>query len=168
MSDRVVVMSQGEIRQVGTPENVYFKPVDTFVANFVGEVNLLKIREHRVEGSYLSVQPVTGSRFTATVDETLLSRTPEMAAADLRVVVRPEHVAIGRGAALGGKTQLVSHGIVVDSVFLGDRRSVTVETEEGWKVMAIARGDDNGPFEGESVSFGWSSADALVTRYFHD
>jgi spermidine/putrescine transport system ATP-binding protein len=44
MSDRIVVMNQGKIIQVGTPRNIYEKPNSTFVSNFVGETNLLKGR----------------------------------------------------------------------------------------------------------------------------
>src|SRR4051794_5443049 len=41
MSDRVAVMSEGRIHQVGTPETIYRRPVDRFVAGFVGDVNRL-------------------------------------------------------------------------------------------------------------------------------
>lgn len=41
MSDRIMVMDQGRVRQVGTPEEVYHEPVDVFVADFVGTVNIL-------------------------------------------------------------------------------------------------------------------------------
>ena len=41
MSDRIIVMNEGEIRQVGTPEEIYRHPADRFVADFVGKVNFL-------------------------------------------------------------------------------------------------------------------------------
>src|SRR3954447_12789864 len=41
LSDRVAVMSDGEIHQVGSPEEIYVKPRDRFVASFVGDVNIL-------------------------------------------------------------------------------------------------------------------------------
>ncbi|MFC6490334.1 ABC transporter ATP-binding protein [Nitratireductor sp. GCM10026969] len=48
MSDRIVVMNAGRVEQAGTPEDLYFRPVSRFVAEFIGETNLL---EGRVRGS---------------------------------------------------------------------------------------------------------------------
>ncbi len=44
ISDRVVVMNRGRILQIGTPVQIYNSPVNTFVANFVGSANLIKVR----------------------------------------------------------------------------------------------------------------------------
>lgn len=41
MSDRVIVMSEGDIQQIGTPEDIYNEPINTFVADFIGEGNIL-------------------------------------------------------------------------------------------------------------------------------
>ena len=40
MSDKIVVMSKGQIQQVGTPEEIYNKPQNAFVADFIGESNI--------------------------------------------------------------------------------------------------------------------------------
>ncbi|MFC6520874.1 TOBE domain-containing protein [Undibacterium arcticum] len=42
MADRIVVMNQGEIEQIGTPQQVYLQPSSPFVASFVGKVNILR------------------------------------------------------------------------------------------------------------------------------
>ena len=42
MSDRIVVMDHGVVRQVGTPEEIYDAPADLFVADFIGTINLLE------------------------------------------------------------------------------------------------------------------------------
>ncbi|MDR2828710.1 MAG: ABC transporter ATP-binding protein [Acholeplasmatales bacterium] len=42
MSDKIVVMNNGEIQQIGTPESIYNEPVNTFVANFIGESNIIE------------------------------------------------------------------------------------------------------------------------------
>ena len=42
MSDRVVVMQDGIIQQLGTPEDIYNEPVNPFVANFIGETNIVR------------------------------------------------------------------------------------------------------------------------------
>ena len=42
MSDKIVVMNQGEIYQIGTPEDIYNEPASTFVAKFIGESNIIE------------------------------------------------------------------------------------------------------------------------------
>lgn len=42
MSDKIVVMNNGEIQQIGTPEDIYNEPINTFVAKFIGESNIIK------------------------------------------------------------------------------------------------------------------------------
>jgi len=50
LSDRIAVMFEGRIRQVGTPDEIYRRPADRFVASFVGDVNVLRARLDRVAG----------------------------------------------------------------------------------------------------------------------
>src|ERR1700674_4115570 len=55
LSDRIAVMSEGRIRQLGTPEEIYRHPVDRFVASFVGDVNVLHARLERIDGANAEV-----------------------------------------------------------------------------------------------------------------
>src|SRR6202521_3158155 len=55
ISDRLAVMSEGRIRQLGTPEDVYRRPGDRFVASFVGDTNVLRGRLDRIDGSHAIV-----------------------------------------------------------------------------------------------------------------
>ncbi len=65
MSDRVVVMNDGIIQQLGTPEDIYNEPVNRFVANFIGETNIVRgtyLRENLIE--FLGVElPIQGYKF---------------------------------------------------------------------------------------------------------
>ncbi|MGI4767657.1 MAG: ABC transporter ATP-binding protein [Janthinobacterium lividum] len=89
MSDRIVVMSAGRIRQIGTPDAIYRRPQDRFVAGFVGDVNVLPGRlEHR-----------SGERATVLIEG--LRREVEAAGLDERAAggavdlfVRPDHLAL--------------------------------------------------------------------------
>src|SRR6202035_5317980 len=51
LSDRVAVMSEGRVRQLGTPQEIYRQPCDRFVASFVGDTNVLRGRLERIEGA---------------------------------------------------------------------------------------------------------------------
>src|SRR6201997_248486 len=55
LSDRLAVMSEGRIRQLGTPEDVYRRPSDRFVASFIGDTNVLRGRLDGVDGSHAIV-----------------------------------------------------------------------------------------------------------------
>ena len=82
MSDTIVVMNQGYIQQIGTPEMIYNEPVNAFVADFIGESNILDgvmLRDFRVE--------FAGQEFTC-VDAGFGSREI------VQVVVRPEDIQV--------------------------------------------------------------------------
>src|SRR5947209_4381963 len=56
LSDRIAVLSEGRIRQIGTPDTIYRRPADRFVAGFVGDVNALRAELARVEGDTAFVE----------------------------------------------------------------------------------------------------------------
>src|SRR6266481_1182380 len=55
LSDRIAVMAEGRIRQLGSPDEIYRRPVDRFVASFVGDVNVLRARLERSDGATATV-----------------------------------------------------------------------------------------------------------------
>jgi iron(III) transport system ATP-binding protein len=78
MADRVVVMNQGGIDQVGSPSDVYERPETPFVADFLGKVNVLK-------GVALG-----GGRYRVGTAELLLPAGDHGSGQDVRIYVRPE------------------------------------------------------------------------------
>ncbi len=80
MSDIVVVMDNGEIQQIGTPEDIYNEPQNAFVADFIGESNILD--GQMIDDYYVSF---SGKRFRC-LDSGFMKREP------VDVVVRPEDV----------------------------------------------------------------------------
>ena len=106
LSDRVVVMSQGRMEQVGTPFEVYNFPATAFVASFVGTLNVLK------------GQIVDAGRGEVAIDGQTITVTRKFAGRagqDVRVALRPEIASLGEAPA--GSTQL--QGEVLDVSFLG-------------------------------------------------
>src|SRR6516165_4098154 len=55
LSDRIAVIAEGRIRQLGPPDEIYRRPVDRFVASFVGDVNVLRARLERIDGAIATV-----------------------------------------------------------------------------------------------------------------
>lgn len=59
MSDRVAVLRYGKVRQVGSPEDVYRRPTSSFVADFIGEANLITAQElgRETETGFVMIRP---------------------------------------------------------------------------------------------------------------
>lgn len=102
MSDTIVVMNQGYIQQIGTPERIYNEPENAFVADFIGESNILSgimIRDELVE--------ILGAKFPC-VDTGFGNNTP------VDVVIRPEDVDLvtpEQGAITGQVTSVIFKGV---------------------------------------------------------
>lgn len=115
MSDRIAVMSDGRIRQVGTPDEIYRRPLDPFVAAFVGDVNVLPARLERRLGDMATV--ALGEGRVQVRAETLDGLVPG-AAVDL--FVRPDAM---RFADADG----VLAGTVATHVYQGSHVDVLVD-----------------------------------------
>lgn len=109
MSDRIVVMNQGYIQQVGTPEDIYNEPQNAFVADFIGDSNLLSatmIRDRKVK--------IQGQEFDC-VDVGFGENNP------VDVVIRPEDL------ILVPPEQGMLRGKVVSLIFKGVHYEMEVE-----------------------------------------
>ncbi|MGI8461772.1 MAG: ABC transporter ATP-binding protein [Solirubrobacterales bacterium] len=118
LADRVAVMREGAIAQVGTPEEVYGQPADRWVADFLGEVDVLPatVGDGFVECELGRFGVDPGFRGAA------------------EVVIRPESVAVGAGPSPLGLEG--SEGIVVERTFYGHDQLVAVELLSGLKVRS--------------------------------
>jgi multiple sugar transport system ATP-binding protein len=92
MGDRVAVMRQGRLVQVDTPQALYDRPVDLFVAGFIGSpaMNLVRARLHASNGSLLAM---VGSSKLELPADTLPASVAARAGRDVIVGIRPEHLA---------------------------------------------------------------------------
>ncbi len=104
MSDRIAVMSKGRILQIGSPRDIYERPAERFVANFIGETNMLKGRLGKVVNGFADVALVAGPKLRASVPDGIDGKN------EVTVVVRPEHARLsegGKGAGLKGELENV-------------------------------------------------------------
>lgn len=62
MSDRIMVMENGEVKQFGTPQEIYNRPVNRFVSNFIGESNTIEAKIETVSADDITVQTKYGMR----------------------------------------------------------------------------------------------------------
>lgn len=110
MSDTIVVMNQGYIQQIGSPERIYNEPENAFVADFIGESNI--IGATMVEDRLVNI---LGARF-ACVDEGFGHNRP------VDVVIRPEDVELTKNPEDG-----IIQGVVSHIIFKGVHYEMEVE-----------------------------------------
>jgi spermidine/putrescine ABC transporter ATP-binding subunit len=120
LSDRIAVIAQGRIRQLGTPDEIYRRPVDRFVASFVGDVNVLRARLERIDGAN-AVAALGPVRLTVP------ARTLEGAAsgAVIDLFMRPEDMHLApHGAAFA------ISGMVAAQIYQGGHVDLYVDVPE--------------------------------------
>jgi putative spermidine/putrescine transport system ATP-binding protein/spermidine/putrescine transport system ATP-binding protein len=118
LSDRIAVMAAGHIRQLGTPDEIYRRPSDRFVASFVGDVNVLPARLERIDGA---IAMVALGAARVTVPAQPLAGTATGAMVDL--FVRPEELrVVDEGAAV--------HGTVAAQIYQGGHVDLHVDVPE--------------------------------------
>jgi len=124
LSDRVVVMSEGRIEQIGTPFEIYNFPSTSFVASFVGTLNVMPASVVDAARGDLTVsgQPIRIAR-----------RFGGGAGREVQVALRPEMVSLG--ASANGANNV--SGKVVDVSFLGSIVRIRVSLSESGPVIVL-------------------------------
>ncbi|KTG10147.1 Fe3+/spermidine/putrescine ABC transporter ATP-binding protein [Haloprofundus marisrubri] len=123
MSDRMAVMNDGNIHQVGTPEEVYRHPADEFVADFIGNANLLGGQVTNVSADSYTVDLDNGASAqlaASTADSATVSE-----GRDVVLLFRPERFRIGARGETSGDNHL--DGDVVEATFLGSHMEYLVD-----------------------------------------
>jgi iron(III) transport system ATP-binding protein len=142
MSDRIVVMDQGRVRQIGTPEEVYQQPADLFVADFVGTVNVLGGRAvpGRVGVTHVSLDGLGEPVVVATEP----GAAGVGAAGDVRLAVRPEQIVVHPTGVAGPGAVNVVTTKVLSYAFLGDHYRYVVGLGTAELVVRTATPVDHG------------------------
>jgi iron(III) transport system ATP-binding protein len=122
MSDRIAVMSHGEIQQIGTPEDVYHRPANRFVAEFVGRVNLIEGVVASVEGGR-AVLDIDGGARRLTVSSGQGTKVSER----VTVVVRPEAMTLLAADDMSVNGTNTWDASVHATAFLGDHYEYELE-----------------------------------------
>ncbi|MBR4001147.1 MAG: ABC transporter ATP-binding protein [Bacteroidales bacterium] len=118
LSDTIVVMNEGKIQQIGTPADIYNEPVNSFVADFIGESNILN-------GTMIEDRKVNfiGHDFPC-VDEGFGTNNP------VDVVIRPEDIYI-----MSHTENAQFTGKVTSCIFKGVHYEMLVDTDSGYELM---------------------------------
>ena len=128
LSTRIAVMDQGQVMQVGTPQEIYEYPTTRFVADFVGQVNLFEGILAEDEASYAVIEcPGVG---TVYLDHGVLGSEGQR----VWVALRPEKVVLEKAPDTSLPTRNAVEGVVEDIAYLGGLSLYVVLLEDGRKV----------------------------------
>lgn len=156
LSDRVCLMNGGRIAQLGTPDELYFEPVSEFVADFVGESNLL-------EGT------VDGANIVKLNDGSMLKvRSNEGHAIGLKVkvLVRPEKIDVVEDNEASRDDTNVCSGAITQTSFIGGMTRFELRLSTGGTLLVkgiSARAAERAPL-GSTLTVRWLARDSVVLK----
>jgi spermidine/putrescine ABC transporter ATP-binding subunit len=146
MSDRIGVMNSGRLEQVGAPADIYDRPRTRFVAEFIGEINLIEGRVH--DGGFIAA------------DGRVLPVSSEKGEGAAALALRPEKLRIVSSGAG------VIDGVLSDASFLGDQVLYTVTLADGRRLLVKERNPGTGALRqnGSTLGVRWEPRDAVILR----
>ena len=154
MSDRVAVMKDGQILQVGAPRDIYDHPAERFVAHFIGETNFLTGELGEINANSAAVKLSSGGTVEASVPEGL------SASGEVSLVVRPEHADIVKGDGM-------LKGEIKNIVYFGTDTHYFLEIAGGQEFtvrMQNRRGSENRYSVGDEVGVEIAAGAAQVLK----
>ncbi len=156
MSDRIAVINKGRVEQIGTVDEIYYQPATRFVAEFIGETNVVSARVVARERGIVRCEAEGGLIIEIGGDQAPGSET------ELLLSLRPEKIQLFRERPEG--TNVFAARVSVE-IFKGAVDELTVVTESGLELGALVANDGKDGLEcheGESVFCRIQAADVCV------
>jgi iron(III) transport system ATP-binding protein len=155
LSDRVVIMHQGKIMQIGTPSEIYAQPVDRFVADFIGKANFLESSVASIISEGEIELDVLGKKFQVPLRKGAFSEGERVL-----LVVRPESV------TLEPKKPDTLVGAVREAVYLGSEIVYEIEVAKSVLTVQIANPQEHVAFkEGDEVTITFQEKSLHILPY---
>jgi spermidine/putrescine transport system ATP-binding protein len=156
MSDRIAVMSQGHVEQIGTPEEIYRAPSSLFVAGFIGSANLLPGTVESREGEHVVVK----LRMGVAVRVSAKGISPSVGD-KVSVMLRPERIRPATTVEVPG---LGIEGTLTDLVFQGATARLIVRLDDGTEMTCLADSSASMPqiATGKRIAITWEADCGLL------
>jgi spermidine/putrescine ABC transporter ATP-binding subunit len=160
LSDRIAIMSGGKVLQMGSPEEIYQKPVNVQVADFIGQMNFIKAELLSREEQGATVEAAGLGKVTVqTVPASLQN------GAKIVVAVRPEKLRVSKDKPSEGESAV--EGMVRTIAYLGDRRHYYIAVEGREEPLAVAAQEtrmttDPHLDEGKRVWLSWEDTSLVL------
>ncbi|WP_083454989.1 ABC transporter ATP-binding protein [Nostocoides japonicum] len=151
MADSIAVMNGGRIEQLADPATLYERPASTFVANFLGQSNLLQARINGFGADGVALAQTHGQDVLVAGDN-----VPD-GIQDVWIGVRPEKLRLGEA----GRNRL--DGVVTDASFTGVATQYLIRMPWGFEVMLVQQNDGSARAQvGENVVVSWDPGHEFV------
>jgi ABC-type Fe3+/spermidine/putrescine transport system ATPase subunit len=154
MSDVIAVLDGGRLQQIGPPLEVYRRPANQFVADFIGESNLLAGAVDAGEGCLVFT---TAKGLRVKVASAVITSGPA------HLVVRPEYVRLGQAAGSRGNQYKAE---VLEVLYVGDlvKYRLLLDQRDELVAKTLASSIDQPWKVGQQVPVGWDPADCLAVN----
>jgi spermidine/putrescine transport system ATP-binding protein len=152
MSDRIAVMREGVVDQLGTPSDIYDYPRTRFVAGFIGESNLFEGTVEQIQERVMTVRTEAGSLLVQgegfAVDERI------------HVSIRPEYVEFAKEPVEGFDIQ----GRIKDFIYMGTVVKTAVDLKSGQEIKYSRFEQDQSVQSGDIVYLSWKPSRAVAIK----
>jgi spermidine/putrescine transport system ATP-binding protein len=152
MSDRIAVMNDGQSEQVGDPETIYERPSTLFVADFIGEANLLPTRVVGTHSDQLDVELASGTKLTVDDGETVFE-----AGETATLLIRPERIDI-LAQEPSPAPDVCLPATLIGSIYQGASIRYEVELADGQQLVSLIPRERRPPVQpGDQVWLTWDA-----------
>ena len=150
MSDRICVMNNGRVEQVDSPEKIYKQPKNRFVAEFIGEINLIKGEVVGITGEIAKVK----IKDDLTVDVKIDDTQTDIKGKSMLIAIRPENIQIVQEQSEFHNTIRAK---VLDTIYVGDSVIVKTKAVTGEELMVkIPAYMSESGFSDNDILLGWN------------
>lgn len=153
MSDRIAVFNKGNIEQIGTPVEIYEKPQTEFVAQFIGETNLLKGVVTAIDNNFITVK-INNTELKVNKNNNV------DIGEEISISLRPEWITLSEEAL---STDNILSGTVLDTVYRGEHTRIDVDTKIGKLIVRSDRMNSNF-VSNKSLIINFTANDCWVVR----
>jgi spermidine/putrescine transport system ATP-binding protein len=151
ISDQIAVMSQGKVQQIGTPQEIYARPRSRFVADFIGDTNIIRADLVECDGDQAVV------KFDGEAQHRLPLLGLKPAIGQVHVAVHPESLTLTSPDA----SEAMFKGVVESSTYFGSGSMVHVQLDRG-EVISVQVASKVNPGERVGLSAAVSDFQVLV------
>jgi len=158
MSDMVCIMNKGKVEQIDTPERIYQRPKTRFVAEFIGEINMVNCKIFALEEEVAYVKAFGDNEIKVIIDYDSGNDVGE----DMLLVFRPENIAIIKDV---DEWENSCTGIIKEIIFVGDTLKVKVDVNKGLEVLIKASPSIKDTLAiGNNIILGWDSNNCTIIK----
>lgn len=152
MSDRIAVMNEGMIEQLGTPREIYDRPLTKFVAGFIGESNIFNGKVKEAHDGIINVETSAGTM--------KVKGYGFEAGEDIHVSIRPEYIKVSVDYAEGFSLR----GKVKDNIYMGTFVKTSVDLKDKTEIKYSRIEKEEEFTEGDFVNIYWNPERAVAIK----